>query len=306
MREIARFPHTWVNMGQVGRMVATLHADEQPAARHRRRRAPARPVEDPPRRRLLHQPAAHPRADGRRRRFRADERGALLRAEGPGRARRARGGARSAGRRRCASAAWRCPSRAAPMPGWALPYVPRWVRSMPARRWWWRTARCWPSKGPRAPMPCCRGWRVSPVAVGAGLRDGVSGQGAQARPGAARRHAGDRPAHRRCRRRRRPGGHRGASRGWCWSSTRRMRCARPMRRDVAVHGLPAERRPAAGARRGAAAHRAGDRAAAAEPPRRRRHREGARCRDRPGALRDGRVGGGGARLHPGRARRPRA
>src|SRR6187200_3394980 len=24
--EIARFPHTWVNMGQVGRMVATLHA----------------------------------------------------------------------------------------------------------------------------------------------------------------------------------------------------------------------------------------------------------------------------------------
>ena len=35
--EIARFPHTWVNWGQIGRMVATLHADDSAAARHRRR-----------------------------------------------------------------------------------------------------------------------------------------------------------------------------------------------------------------------------------------------------------------------------
>ena len=43
-RRSPRFPHTWVNWGQIGRMVATLARRGRPAAGDRRRRDAARPA----------------------------------------------------------------------------------------------------------------------------------------------------------------------------------------------------------------------------------------------------------------------
>ena len=65
--EIARFPHTWVNWGQIGRMVATLRAES--ATELVIAGGVRRPDlwKHPPRRRLLHQPAADRRPAGGRR-----------------------------------------------------------------------------------------------------------------------------------------------------------------------------------------------------------------------------------------------
>ena len=105
---IARFPHTWVNWGQVGRMVATLRAeggDELVIAGGVRRPDLWKHAAG---RRLLHQPAADRGPAGGRRRLRADARGALLRG-----ARASRCAARTRWRPTCwpgraASAPWRC------------------------------------------------------------------------------------------------------------------------------------------------------------------------------------------------------
>ena len=53
-----------------------------------------------------------------------------------------------------------------PTRSWALPCARRWARSTPARPWWWRKARCWPSRARRAPTPCCSARRHCPAEMG--------------------------------------------------------------------------------------------------------------------------------------------
>ena len=212
------------------------------------------------------------------------QRGALLRAEGPDRARRARGGARSAGRRRadrqpgavragprrCRAGLCGTCQRLGPLDAGQAVVVAR-----------GEVLAIEGAEGTDAMLQRVAGLRRSRSARSARWR---ADQGAQARPGAARRHAGDRPAHRCGGRRRRSGGHRGRAGGG--AGARQGGCGARRRRGGTGGGGPVGRGSAAGARPGAAALRAGDRPPAAEPPRCRRHREGARCRDRPCAVSD--------------------
>ena len=59
---IARFPHTWVNWGQIGRMVATLQRRGRAAAGDRRRRARPDLRRIRPDLGFFTEPAADPRA----------------------------------------------------------------------------------------------------------------------------------------------------------------------------------------------------------------------------------------------------
>ena len=174
---IARFPHTWVNWGQIGRMVAILQDEGG------RKLVIAGAVTRPDLRRIRPDagffrslPQILAPAGGRRR-FRADAGRALLRGQWPRGAGRPRGGARPAGGRRAAWAASPWARPIAPTPRSALPCGARSGPSTPARPSWWRTARCWRSRARRARTPCSSAWRRLPCARLCGAPQGVLAKG---------------------------------------------------------------------------------------------------------------------------------
>ena len=249
--EIARFPHTWVNWGQIGRMVATLRREGGQqlviAGGVRRPDLLAHPA-----RRWVSSRACR-RSSGllaRGRRFGADARGALLRAQRSSGARRPRGGARPAGRRR---AHWRRRAGASgppPTPSSALPCaaalgaLDAGQAVVVARR-----PACWRSKAPKAPTPCCERVAALPRPRGGG------GRGAACWP---RARSPARSCASTCRRSARaPSSGRwppGLPAWWsrpapCWCSIGTRPCARADADGCAVHGLAAGRMPGGRQRR---------------------------------------------------------